>query len=100
MSSTTTNLASCDRSHAPAWERAVWPLQRLVRTAGAVLAAFPRWGVGTITSTKKSSVVQTEGKSEVSDHFRGVTKMVVCGNVAAVRQFSTQCGENLSEVPA
>lgn len=51
-------------------------------------------------ATEKSSVVQIEGKSEVSDHFRGVTKMVVYGNVAAIRQFSTQCGENLSEVPA
>ncbi len=49
---------------------------------------------------EKSSVVQTECKSEVSDHFRGVTKMVVYGNVAAIRQFSTQCGENLNEVPA
>ena len=36
----------------------------------------------------------------VSDHFRGVTKMVVYGNVAAIRQFSTQCEENLNEVPA
>jgi hypothetical protein len=51
-------------------------------------------------TTEKSSVVQTEGKSEVSDHFRGVTKMVVYGNVAAIRQFSTQCEENLNEVPA
>jgi len=41
-------LAVGYRSHAPAWERTVWPLQRLVRTAGAVLAAFPRWSVGTI----------------------------------------------------
>jgi hypothetical protein len=41
-------LAVGYRSHAPAWERTVWPLQRPVRTAGAVLAAFPRWSVGTI----------------------------------------------------
>lgn len=38
-------------------------------------------------------------KREVSDHFRGVTKMVVYGNVEAIGQFSTQCEENLNEVP-
>ena len=51
-------------------------------------------------TTEKTSVVQIEGKSEVSDHFRGVTKIVAYGNVAAIRQFSTQCEENLNEVPA
>ena len=34
-------------------------------------------------TTEKSSVVQTEGKSEVSDHFRGVTKMVIRINARA-----------------
>lgn len=51
-------------------------------------------------TTGEFSAVQTEGESEVSDHFRGVTKMVVYRKVAGIRRFSTQCEENLNEVPA
>lgn len=60
---------------------------------------------------KKSLSVQTKGKCCVSgdaldDHFRGATKMIVYGkvrpalHVLGIRRFSTQCEENLNEVPA
>lgn len=69
------------------------------RVANAVVAARK-------STTEKCSAVQAEGKREVSDHFRGATKMVVYGKVrpavyvVGIRRFSTQCEENLNEVPA
>jgi hypothetical protein len=82
--------AVCDRSHAPAWERTVWPLQRLLRTAGAVLATFPRWSVGTITFRADIK--------HLLEQARGSARSAV--NAAQIGRFSTQCVENLDEVAA
>jgi len=48
-----------------------WPSDRFAtrRVANPIVAACK-------ATTENSSVVQTGSKSEVSDHFRGVTKMV------------------------